>query len=479
MNKSTSIKIILWFVLLFSLFFSGHLYSTDNASKISSANSLITQGSFEIGDYDGAWGISGVSGKTYPIFPVGSILVMVPPVSVYQVASYAAGESLPHYFISFLVTFINLFITALSGWLIFLLCMTYGRSFKEALLFSTVILFSTAMLPYSQTGWSEPSALLFALAGFVLLAVGKKKKVSGYRLWLLWALCCSAAWLIRIEYVAFFGFFVLISICRKEIYLKEITVIVAVFSLAALMHGWFNQHRFGSVFNFGYFGGTVSESKSVSTGAAGSLMEFLSRYAPVKYIGNSLRFYFSFGRLHWFWVSPLIGLIPVIVCFKKEIPSFIKTVFLASLIYMLILGGLGRNSWCWANRYMYTIFPFAIFPLVFLWRKNRWLKGVFCFLAGAGTIVSVMGSVVNYHVVLENLVEKYGFQNAMWHYTDSFLTAPFWHHLYSFPGQFVNTAALAFKGNNLPPWDELRTTCIDIWPVGLCGAGVNSFIWLF
>ena len=31
------------------------------------------------------------------------------------------------------------------------------------------------------------------------------------------------------------------------------------------------------------------------------------------------------------------------------------------------------------------------------------------------------------------------------------------------------------KGGNLPPWEVLRTDCLDIWPVGLCGAGVNSF----
>lgn len=464
-------------MLLLSLFFSGHLYSTDDASKLGSAINLIRDGTFEIYEFDGAWGIDGVSGKSYPIFPIGSILIMIPPVSIYKLAGYAVGQPLPHYFLSVLVTFMNLTITAVSGWLIFLLCTYCGKSVKESIIFSTVVLFSTALLPYSQTGWSEPSALLFALLGFILMAVGMNKRIVSNKVWFFWSVCCSVAWLIRIELIAFFLFFVLVNILQKKISIKEVAVVMAVFSVAAFMHGWFNHYRFGSVFNFGYFGTTVSDSNFVNVTAANSFtIEFVSRYAPVKYASNFVRIYLSFGRLHWFWLSPLIGMIPVIIYFKKEIPPFIKNIFSAALIYMLILPGLGTNSWCWANRYMYTIFTFLIIPLLFIWKKNRGLKNAFSILAIAGTCISVMGSIVNYHVVLEDIVEKYGFRYTMRYYTETFFTAPFWHHLYSFPSQFTNTVALAFKGNKLPPWSELRSTCLDIWPVGLCGAGVNSFI---
>jgi len=471
------LMVFIWLLLSLSVFYSGHLYSNDDVSKIESAKNLLKHGSFEVSGYNGAWGIPVAGGKTYPHFSLGSILLMVPPVFAYETASAVAGRPLPLFVRSSMVSGMNLVYTALSGCLFFMLLLNLGTSKKEAFIFTNILIFCSEMLQYSHTGWSEPAAFLFAICGFVVLT-GRQRTGNETSLtrWGVWSLCSVAASLIRIEYIAFFLFFLFVAVIQRSIRLKEIVVSLGIVSLVILIHGGFNYYRFGSFFDFGYIGRNTKEGSSLVVSGAKSITDLIGWYASSRYFINFYRMHLSFGRLHWFWVSPLLLVSPLAFYYRKQIPSIIIRIFFAGCLYMLILAGLGSNSWTWANRYMYPIFPFLLLPVFFFPLYKRNIRTLFITLTAAGGLIAVLSTLINYHYVQELLVQKHGYHDAMWIKTAHFFNAPFWLHAQLFPEQLYNTFLLSVRGNNLPPWDIVRTRCFDIWPVSICGAGINSFI---
>jgi hypothetical protein len=64
----------------------------------------------------------------------------------------------------------------------------------------------------------------------------------------------------------------------------------------------------------------------------------------------------------------------------------------------------------------------------------------------------------------------------MWGNSNHILGAMIWSHIDLFPEQLINTVKLIFTGNNPWSWEVVRVRCLDIWPVGMCGAGINSIV---
>jgi hypothetical protein len=466
--------VFIWFLLSLSVFYSGHLYSNDTVSKIESARNLIKHGSFEVSGYHGAWGIPVEGGKTYPHFSLGSILMMVPPVLLYETLSGITGQPLPKFIQSVFVSGSNVLYTALSGCLIFILLLYLGKSKRDAFIYANITIFCSEMLQYSSTGWSEPAALCWGLLGFAFLAIEKNsERVS--RSWILWAVCAFLASLIRIEYIAFFLCFLLINLSQNKTKWKSYVFPFVIICSVMIAHMWFNYYRFESVFNFGYFGRSAGKNTSIITSGASSILDVIRRFFSGSYVITFIRNYISFGRLHWFWVCPLLALSPFVFFYKRH-PLLIHQIFITACFSQIVIVAMGNNSWCWANRYLYTTFPFLLLPVFFLPSDKKRLSNVFKSLAIIGLIIAFFSTFVNYHYIQEVLVNKFGYDIAMWKYPSHIITAPFWLHVKLFPEQLVNTIKLVFMGNNLPAWETLRIECFDLWPVSLCGAGVNSYV---
>ena len=469
--------VFIWFTLTLTIFYSGHLYSNDTLSKVEAARSFIKKGSFDVDVSTGAWGTTGRCGRTYPNFSFGSVLIMGPPVLCYEALSVISNKSLPKYIRSILVTGCNLVYTSLIGVLIFLLLRNLGKTLKQSFIFANITVFTTEILQYSSTGWSEPAAFLWGLLGFLILFIRKPGDPEQFskKKWVLWAICAFVASLIRIEYITFFMFFLVIHLLHNKTQWKLYILPFVILCSVMVIHMGYNFYRFESIFNFGYFSqGAVKTTSMVAAGAS-SIMDVIRSFVSKGKFKTIYRTYISFGRAHWFWVSPLIALSPFVL-YYREIPLLIKKIFSAACLQLLInIIAMGNNSWCWANRYLYTIFPYLLLPVFFFPLEKKNLSRIFRILCGTGLVISLFSTLVNTHYVQELLVNKYGYHKAMWEYTSHFFTAPFWLHIKLFPRQFVNTLMLIVKGGNLPPWEVLRTDCLDIWPVGLCGAGVNSF----
>lgn len=469
--------VFIWFFLSLSIFYSGHLYSNDTVAKVEAARSFIKRGSFDVDVSTGAWGTLGRGGQTYPNFSFGSIIMMVPPVLVYEALSLILGKTLPRYVQSILITGSNIIYTALIGMLMFILLLNLGKPKREAFLYANIMVFCSEMLQYSSTGWSEPAAFLCGLIGFVILFIGKSGVTEQFskQKWVFWSICVFVASLIRMEYIAFFIFFLLLNLLYNKVQWKTYFLPFLIVSSSMLIHMGYNFYRFESMFNFGYFGREAGKNASMLAPITSSINDIIHRFISKGYFMSLFRTYISFGRVHWFWVSPLLALSPFVIYYRK-VPLLIKQILIAACLELLIIAALGNNSWCWGNRYLYTTFPYLLLPVFFLPLEIKGISRIFKILSVIGLIISLFATLVNTHYVQELLVEKFGYHKSMWEYTSHFFNAPFWIHVKLFPKQFYNTLLLTVKGSNLPPWEVLRTSCLDIWPVGMCGAGINSFI---
>ncbi len=476
--------VFIWFFLSLSIFYSGHLYSNDTVTKLESAGNFIEHGSFHIDGSKGAWGHTGRDEKIYPHFSIGSIIMMMPPVLLHKTLFIVSKRQLSPLVLGALTTGMNLLYSVLIGVLIFVLLMHCGQKKKNAFVFTNIIIFCTEIFPYSSSGWSEPAAFLWGLSGFVVLMTDRiiPGKPYTHTRWVIWSLCVGIASLIRIEYSLFFFIFIGVSaLYDKKVSRRQITSFFVLCMMLSL-HVLFNYYRYESYANFGY-----ADGGSGTSGIITALMSKLMNMATILFSVHTLKdiywLFLSFGKYHWFWVSPLLFLCLWIPFYRKRIPRQIWILFISAVVFLPVYIFLIDTfywccmSWCWAYRYFYVTFPYLLLPLVFLPLNEKPLNRLYPGLCITGLIIGLFVSVVNFHVVLEKLVLRYGFYETMWSNTTAFFwNAPFWTHVSLFPKQFINTMGLIVKGSNLPSWDVLRVEYLDIWPVGLCGAGVNSFV---
>lgn len=470
------IILFFWFLLLLSVFYSGHLYSNDASTKIESARNFYSHGSFAINEQGGAWGIRGRDGNVYPHFSLGSIMAMIPPFALYKLSCTLLNKKLPKFALSVLATFCNLLCTAGIGVLLYVFFLEMGTIKYKAFLYAHIIIFTSEMLQYSSTAWSEPAAFFWGMLGIVLLINKSYNESFIYRKWVLWAICAFIASLIRIEYITFFIAFLFVSMVQDRKHIKKYffpgMIVLSVF----LLHMWFNYYRFKNIFDFGCFSQMDGEGKvSLSNSFLYSLRSLSARFTSWTHIKNIVIIYFSFGRIHWFWVCPLLAIVPFTFKSKTK-PKIVKDLFIGACITQIMIIAMGGNSWCWGNRYLYTTFVYLLLPVFFLSNTTSKFKFVFVTLSWAGLIIAFMSTLVNYHFVQELLVKTDGCYKTMVENNLYIAHAPIWTHIILFPKLFINTCVLFIQGEQFQLYDQIRESCLDIWPVSMCRAGINSYL---
>ncbi len=466
------ITVFVWFFLLLSLFYTGHLYSNDTTTKIESARNLLTSGSFAVSGERGAWGPRGADGATYPHFSIGSILMMVPPVAVWLAVSMITGPHTP--VLGALVCGQTMLLTALLGMLFHYIFRWYQLSFRKSLFSVMSIICSTQLLPYSSSGWSEPAALFWSVAAVVLLI----RNNHGAAGWIGWGLCAASASLIRIEYAVFFMIFWIVArTLEKQVHWYHFAALL-LFLLLQGAHPLFNVIRFGTITEFGYIG--ADNNPGYAAGGVGALIHKAINFFSDPDAGkHAFWFFLSFGKNHWFWSSPLLFLSPLAFFHRKNVPALLWYLFLSAAIvsplyiYFINTGAWCCTDWCWGYRYFVVIFPFLLLPLAFIVFRKTWMFTLALSLAVVGCIIAVIVSLTNYHLVLERLVARFGENDVMWGRTAHFLQAPFWEHCRVFGEQLPATVALV-KNGSTAGWEVLRAMCLDVWPTGLTAVGVPS-----
>lgn len=452
----TDILIFFWFVLALSILFSGHRYSSDSTSKFESARAFITTGSFNLSESENGWGRKDSAGNVFTYFTFGSVLLMFPPAICVELLHLMLGRSIPEEVSSFFITFQNLIITGFIGLLLFKLFKISSFSSSQSFYYSTIIIFGSQILQYSSTGWSEPGALLFCLSGVYIINKDSDK-------WLLLALFFALAILIRIEFIIYSTVFIILNILSKNLKTKELIKIFVVFVLILSLQLIFNYLRYQHVLDFGYFSFIGGTSK------AGHSLSLFERYIRSFYYS-----YISFGRLHFFWVSPLILLNLLIPFHWHEIPHKIKITYIASLISLLIIPLAGYNSWCWGNRYLYLYTPYLLITVFFI--KGISSKIYFRILLIFALMINSLSTLINYHIVQEILVKKYGSVESIELSASNFTKTTFIYHLKLFPDNVLSTFKLLISMPENKSWEWFRFNCLDIWPVGLSVFSRNTYV---
>lgn len=464
-----SVWMFLWLVVTLSVFFSGHLYSNDSLTKIHSMRNFLGTGSFRVSSVR-TWGHTGRDGIYYPQFSLGSILNTAPSVATFRFAEVVTGTKLPQELLGALVVYQNVLYTALIGVCMFLLMLVSGLPSFSAFLWSSAIVFGSQILPYSSTAWSEPGAFFFGATAFLLWTFFQRNGKSRIA-WFAWSVAALAASLIRIEYVAFFLLFALVVTIRKKRMPAGIHYSGPAGIVLLIGHLGFNLYRFGSFSNTGYI--------DMSAGHSNRLSQIISSALSIETIGYAWSFLVSFGKVHWFWVSPLLVLVPLIFIHRKTVPDGIRSLFYASLLFMplhILLIGTAKEactSWCWGFRYFYTTFPFLLIPIGFIYPCfGRWRKAL-PILVGLSITMSIVPSLTNFHLVLEHDIARHGFDSVMWERIHVPWHAPFFDHFHLLLQQIGPTIDLALGRTLEPSWELLRTQCLDIWPVGFAAMGFD------
>ncbi len=472
--------VFVWFVLALLVFYRGHLFSNDSLTKLRSAQSLLDHGDFDIVARDGVFGITGSNGRDYPYFPLGSILAYLPPVAVWIIAG-AAGISMPDFGVKACVALSTLLTTAITGLLLFIYLQNRGISTRKSFFFSSGVLFATLLLPYSSSGWTEPAALMWTLAAVTVLGRIRTRTTSQ---WMLFGVFGGIAALMRIELIVFFLLVLLFDIVQHRMAVWQAAGALIVLLLFFSLNLWFNNHRFGSPFYFGYFSSANPDAAGSDPGlAAQTAGSFFRRLHLRSYLPKLSAMAFTFGKNHFFWAAPLLMLTPIALWANKAGLKKTGSILPAAFVSLLVVTGLGYSTWSWSNRYIYIFVPLLLLPIAFVSLRERAVFRRAVYVLGAfGLVVSVSATFVNYHVVLESLVLQNGVDSVMRDSLWSIQNAPIWHHLIYFPERLIKTVQLATGIRQSGSWSQARIEYLDMWPVGLSTAGVppplSFLLWL-
>ncbi len=453
------------------LFYSGHIYSNDTVAKMESARSFLKHGTTAIDPQSKGWGLVGKDGKVYAHFPLGTVVVCIPPLVVAGFIKSIVHVPQAPYLETAFVALQGVVATALCGGILAMLLVAIGLSFGRALCASACIVFCSEILPYASSGWSEPYALLLAVVGCCSL-IYSHKYIYVKRSILVWGICVGCVTLFRIELFVFCLFVWCGATIIHRKYWRTYLVAALIMSGIFCLNLWYNNCRYGNYFDFGYFGHTATVAEA---SAHATITDFSNRAIRSDYWMRLYWLLFSFGKLHFWYVSSLLLLVPVWFFTIKAVPKIVLVYALSALCMVPLLPLVGINSWAYANRYVYVIFPFVLLPLAFIVRAPCAVLVSIGSAALVGFITSVVGSLINYHVALERLVNRSDFSHVMCINLD-IRTAPWWEHCRMLPGAFVSSFKLVFGMVPHVSREWVRTQCLDVWPSSVIGAGVNPVV---
>lgn len=318
---------------------------------------------------------TGEAAKVYSKYGLGLPLFMVP----FLLANDALHNVFSAVNSQFIISTPNLVIMGLIAEVVFLTLTGLGYGFARALPLSIASVFGTAVYPYMNVFLSEPLQGLAITASFLFLLRGRSSrsaKTASFHM-ALGAIAFCFLVLTKAANLVFLPLlcvYVMISVRDKAGGIKifaSFAVPVAAFGMGV---AWFNWHRFGSIFDFGYGGEAAMFVNPVLAG----IYNFL--FNPDKSI---LLF------------APAILLLPYALWrFAKRF--FIEGVLISSLILVNLVFYSAWWAWeggdSWGPRFLLPLVPLSIVPLAEVMGK-RLMNLAAALLFATGFLVNLIGVV--------------------------------------------------------------------------------------
>lgn len=375
-----------WFFILIGvctsiLFSSGQVENPDTHLRLAQAKVLTEN--FEFGlpndtgeDFHGNIAINS-NGKRHMVYNPGQTLLFCP---IYKLCDLNV-KSNPYYTSTFVVSFINFFIHAVSGFFFFSILLILSKNRKKSLLISLIFLFTSYSFSFAQSTYEHHYEMLFVLISFYLLLSSNGKK------WILFAgLAISIGLIFRTTTILVVPGLLFLLKSRKDMVLF---LVACMPGLALVL--LYNYIRFNTPLETGY-----GLAWSLAHGKEFVFWSVLE--VPRAFFG----FLFSPGKGLIFFSTTIFlsifGFKKFFKVHKRVAISIIITAFLYILLYSANFAWHG-SIWSFGPRYVLPILPLLYLFLIEV-KLSNWFK-ILCVF---GLISQIIFMSVNYK---RNVLEQY------------------------------------------------------------------------
>jgi hypothetical protein len=340
-------------------------------------------------------GVVGVDGRDYSWFGLGSVLLSLP----FYALARAIGMP-PNVLLSIL----NPMFSAATAVLICLFCLSIGYAKRPSAYTSMIYGFGTMAWYYSKDPGDHSFETFFILLSTFFMYTFIRSKQSNRIV--LSGLNLGIACLVRpTSFMFALPLMLMVTVsCAKENGLSSHKFIarcavILLFSLLPflIVFLWYNNYRFGSIFESGYSliasraGVSLFHGTSIFTGLLGLLVspgKGFFFYSPI-----ALLFFISFRS--FFCKHLELG-----VCFLSTM--IIYVLFFAKYLYW-------HGDWAWGPRFLFVLTPFLVIPVVDFFESKLWLENcsakkavlVLLLLSLVVQVISVSVNPYRYFVIIE------------------------------------------------------------------------------
>jgi hypothetical protein len=359
MNKITPLSIFVILGILFSLLFSsGQVENPDTHLRLTQTRIYIDEGRIDLPkdvgeEMHGNIAIQGE--KRCMVYNPGQSLVFIPIYTIAKLFFLDAGNV--YYLAAFLVSFVNMLIHSLCGYLLYQICLNLGSNKKQSYVVALVFCFTSYSLLAAQSTYEHHFEMFFVLLSF-LFGTSKKFRFNA----LLAGIAISCGLVFRST--AIFVLPALLLLVKRGEMIKFFIGLTPGIGVVLL----YNFLRFQNIFENGY--------DCAWAIANGQDIEFWSLCrAPMNLFG--------------LMISPAKGLLifsPTVFLglfyFRKFLQFNRKMAFATIVLVLTYLGVFAMNFawhgsiWSFGPRYILPIVPFLYLPLIHI-KLNRCFLGFF------------------------------------------------------------------------------------------------------
>lgn len=380
--------IALWLALLLAtvglLLFSGRFHSIDEVSSVALTESMVTLGrpTTDQIPWSQSWqlaqGTYGVDGHLYSKKGIGLSLLAAPLL--------ALARALPGVAIVPTVMLTNVWVTALTGALLFALGRRLGFA-RGAALFAALAWGMATIAPvYSKTLFNSPAVALAFVAALCWLVPTEGRGPGVAR-------CLFAGALLGWTLLTRAENALVVPLCGAYLLwatpgaLRERLARAVAFGIplvaTVLLLFWFNWLRFGNVLDFGY---------DLSTEASGDLLVGLAGILASP--GRSI-----------FLLTPL--LLPALWGLRWLPRGLAALILGTSAVYLLFFARAVDwwGGWNWGIRYLLPLLPLWCLGLAPLWQRTRW-RPPLAALALLSALLQLPGLLVDFNIPLAAALER-------------------------------------------------------------------------
>jgi hypothetical protein len=358
-------------------------------------------------------GLPGKDGRYYSWYGLGQSLLAIP----FYILGKWMGNAVT------VVSLINPLIGAFTCVVIFRFCTRLGYSHRASLLVTFFYGLGTFAWPYAKMNHDGPITTLFTLLAVYCVFV--YHKLGLYRYLVFSSCSLGVAVLTRFtSFVMLPAIFLFIYFMNRsegsikgKLFLKELAVYLLCLSPFVGFMVWYNNYRFGSIFETGY-----------------SLLARLGGFQPfsILYILDGLQGFLISPYKSYFLYSPVALLFFfAIYGFYRQYKA-VATMFLCiTLSYLLFYSSyrFWHGDLAWGPRFLLDITPFILIPIGYIFDSQNWkiaraMKWVVFSVFTLSVIIQVVAVSVNFTRYYYGLRVKYDVQFISFHGNTSLTQYP-------------------------------------------------------